>query len=257
MNISNCLLHYGFSLILATGIGVGLLWSLGFFSTKKTKPDRKQLDTAAMTLTGAFVGGRVIYALINWHYYKDHLVEIATFWLGGISWFGALTGALLTTFIVTRFHKSNFAKMTDGFLPLFFCLVVSSWLSSWIYGCAYGVEVNTWWSVPAVDEWGLIAQRWPVALIGIFSALAFHVLTEYLQTYEKTKIPGLATCVELSGFSLTILLLTHFREDPMLKIAGIALDAWVSIGLLIGIGILATQWSLTQISRKSKLSAGQ
>lgn len=255
LTTSQFLPRYSFSLILAIGVGFGLLWSFELSSASKT--NFKKLDTAVLSLIGAFVGGRVSYILIHWQYYQAHYLEIIEFWLGGISWMGAIPGALLVLWIVSRFQYSSFFIITDSLLPLFTCMTISIWLANWIFGYAYGEELDAWWAPTTIDAWGTVTKRWPIALIGIVSTLVFHFLSEYLQTKGKTPKPGIATFLELSGFSLTILVLSSIREDPMMRIAGLRLDAWFSIGLLIFLTFLATLWTRSRLNRKTSSAAAQ
>ena len=247
MTIYHLFPRYVFSLILVVGIGLGLFFSLGFPLSNKPIPITQKLDAAALALFGALVGGRAAFVLINWQYYQFHLGEISGFWLGGISWIGALVGALLVIFIWSRVQKPSFTDTTDMLLPLFCSTTISVWFGSWFTGSAYGREVNAWWGIPAVDEWGTLTDRWPVPIIGILSTLAFHIMSSRLSTHRKVAFPGVATCLVLSGFSLTMLLLSIVRDDPVAAVASVRLDIWASIGFLVFSSLLASYSFLTRI----------
>lgn len=230
---------YSFSLILAVGIGIGLLWSLGSLPTSQRRHAQQTLDAATLALLTALIGGRIAYVMINWHYFQQNPLEIVAFWLGGISWIGALAGGLAGLFITAQLQKLSFAALSDRLLPLFCSIAVSAWFGSWVTGAVYGHPSDSWWSIRAADEWGIVAHRLPVPLIGIFSALVIHILIRNYLNRLKHSVPGLATCLELSGFFITFLSLLPMRDDPMIKFADIPLDAWASLVSLIVSSILA------------------
>lgn len=233
---------YSFSLILAGGIVIGLLWSLGSLPTSQRRHAQQTLDAAALALLTALMGGRIAYVMINWHYFQQNPLEIVAFWLGGISWIGALAGGLSGLFITAQLKQLSFAALSDKLLPLFCSITVSAWFGSWVTGAIYGQASDSWWAIPAADEWGIVAHRLPVPLIGILSALVIHILSRYSLNRKKHSVPGLTTCLELSGFFITFLSLLPLREDPMIRIIDIPLDAWASLVYLIAISIFAVNF---------------
>jgi len=179
---------------------------------------------------GTLIGGRAGYVLLNWAYYERHHWEVFQVWLGGFSWIGALFGAFISISITAQIQKTSLGNLMDHLLPLFSSITISTWLACWLTGHAYGIEINRWWGVPAINESGLLAQRWPIQLIGALAALGFHWLAEYFQKRRRITRPGLASCLVLSGFSLTIFILSPFRGDPILMLNETRLDIWASAG---------------------------
>jgi len=170
---------------------------------------------------------------MNWVYFREHLVEVPQVWLGGLSGSGGLSGALILLFISARVKKLRFEDLTDGLRPLFTSVVASAWLASWMTGHAYGAAVDTWWGIPARDEWGLIAQRWPTQLVGAVCALGIHWGVDQLMVRKWIKTPGIATGLELAGLSLVIFTFTPYRADPGQLWGAIRTETWASIGLFI------------------------
>jgi phosphatidylglycerol:prolipoprotein diacylglycerol transferase len=227
--LSGNLQTFTFSLVLGLGVGVGISWSV---LPLMSLPDvaRGRLNNASITLLGALIGGRAGYILLNWAYYQRHLWEAFQIWLGGFTWISALAGAFIFILIATQIQKTSLGYVLDGLLPLFSSIAISTWLACWLTGYAYGIEINRWWGIPAMDESGLIAQRWPIQLLSALSALGFHWLAEYCQTHRWISHPGLASSLVLAGFSLTIFCLTPFRGDTIPMLKGIRLDIWASAG---------------------------
>lgn len=193
---------------------------------------RERLDIVVVTIAGALVGGRTGYLLINLSYFQEHPFETIQIWLGGFSWIGALSGALLAIFLATRTKRISFIKTTDDLLPLFTSTTVFIWLACWITGYAYGAEIDAWWGIPATNEWGEVTRRWPTQLLAVFTILSLHLLIEYFRNHKVLKTPGAATSLFLAGTSSLTFVISQFRADQVLHWRGIKLDIWVSIFLL-------------------------
>jgi prolipoprotein diacylglyceryltransferase len=191
------------------------------------------LEAGTTALVGAVIGGRIGYVLVNWVYFQNKFPEIPQVVSGGTSWFGAMIGGIIAILITARIRQTSFWELVDGLRPLLASVVVSSWLASWMTGYAYGVAVDTLLGVLARDEWGFLSKRWPVHLVGAFSALGFHWASDQLQARKWKKRPGMATSLELGGLSITIAVLTLFRADPAPHWGGIRIDAWAATTLVL------------------------
>jgi prolipoprotein diacylglyceryltransferase len=238
-----------FSVMISIGVGLGLLWTVWPVSIFP-KIAKERLSLSAIALGGALVGGRTGYILVNWLYFQRHVVEIPQVWLGGFSWTGSLSGALLIIFISTHLRRTSFGDCSDGLLPLLSSITASAWLACWVTGDAYGHEVRAWWGIPARDEWGLILTRWPTQLVGAISALGVQWIVDQLRVRKWITIPGLPSCFVIAGLSLTILAISSFRADPVPVINGIRLDTWSSSGYLI-FSILLALFFIGQSTKKS------
>ncbi len=253
ITIFGAILIYTFPLMIGIGIGVGLLWAVWPVSIF---PDIAQarMESGSIALGGAVVGGRVGYVLVNWMYFQKNIAETIQIWSGGFSWTGSVAGALLAILITARVRKTSFGDLVDGLRPLLTSTAVSAWLASWMTGYAYGLEVDAWWGIPARNEWGFVAQRWPIQLVGTFSALGFHWLSDQLQARKWGKIPGLAASLELGGLFVTILALSPHRGDPAPQWGGIRVDSWVSIFFIVLCSLMAFTLTLrTDKIRKTTL----
>lgn len=236
-----------FPVIVSIGIGFGILWSVWPVAAI---PDlaRSRLEAGTTALVGAVICGRIGYVLVNWVYFQKNLTEIAQVMTGGISWLGAVIGGISAILITASIRQTSFLELVDGLRPLLASIVVSSWLASWMTGYAYGVAVDTLLGIPARDEWGLLSKRWPVQLVGAFSALGFHWASDQLQARKWRQIPGMTASLELGGLFFTVAALSPFRADPAPRWAGIHIDTWASIILVLMCAIA----SISLYSRNKK-----
>lgn len=215
---------YMFSLLLATGAAAGLT-SLAWLANDATR--NTQLNAALWALTGALLGGRVVYVVLQWPYFQSHLVEAIQIQLGGLSWVGALLGGLAAIWFTARHSQQRFGKLLDRLTPLFFAISLSAWLGCWAAGCAYGQLSGAWWSVFARDEWDVLAGRIPVQL---FAALLTSGLFWSIYSQRaRFQTPGQTASLFLLGSAIIYFSLTYLRGDPNPVWAGLRWDAWAAL----------------------------
>ena len=154
---------YAFTLVLALGAALGLLW------VAWRTPDKEvlyTLDVGLLVLLGGLLGGRAAFVVSNWVYYQSHLLEIFAVHHGGYSWTGALAGGVLALVLVAAVKQASLGLLADAMLPLLATLTIAGWLGCWLDGCAYGPRTDQWWGFPAINEWGQTALRLPTQTAG-------------------------------------------------------------------------------------------
>lgn len=230
-----------FSMLLGLGALFGLL--LTVWQAPKKEASR-YLDAGLWTLFGALVGSRALAVMVNFSYYQSHPGEIAQVWLGGLSGIGALAGGLITILILAVWWDMPVGKLADALLPLAGSLAITAWLGCWIDRCGYGMVSGSWWALPGRDEWGVIANRVPVQLMGAVFTLAIIWLLGWV--YKHISIHGLISAIGLFGLSSVIFCLSYLRDDPMPVWKGLRIDAWGAVLFmiisLIWLAIVILRW---------------
>jgi phosphatidylglycerol---prolipoprotein diacylglyceryl transferase len=187
---------------------------------------RRFVDAGLYALIGALIGGRVAFVAVNWNYFQAYPGEIFAVHLGGIAWSGALVGgfsAVLLTAIITRYPLSEYLA---ALLPLLAALVVASWLACWLAGCAYGPPADTWWGIPSRDEWGTLALRLPVQLIGALLAMGFFWLLDV--SHRRFPTASQFSSIAFLGLALQMLVLSFLRFDPQPTWQGLRMETWAA-----------------------------
>ena len=238
---------YTFSLLIAFGSTLGLFWVAQQISRKEI---RAIFSTGIWTLFGAAIVGRALFILVHWAYFRIYPIEIPQIWLGGISWPGAVAGGILTVAIFSAINKQNFAEVLDAMIPLLTTLTVSAWLGCWINGCIYGPETHAWWGVPARDEWGEFATRWPLQAFGALLSILIALGVDQARDRGWLPVPGFAAALQTGGIALTLLWAAALRVDPVPQWRHLGLDTWTALGLLF-LSITGTiVFQLTQPTNK-------
>lgn len=195
----------------------------------------RYVDAGLVALVGALIGSRLGFALTNWEYYRLHIGEIFEVWLGGLSASGALLGALSGILFLRAVQSFYLGPLADGLLPLLGTLSIAAWLGCWSDGSAYGYPSTAWYALPSSDEWGVVAPRVPVQLLGALLTLGLFAGLEQARGWLRR--PGSAASLGLVGWALITGGLSLLRADPARTWEGVRLETW---GVLVvgGIGLM-------------------
>ena len=220
-----------FQLLLVLGVGIGLA------RVALRAPARQALwlvDQGLLVLLAALVGGRVGYVALNWDYFNLQRAEIVQVWLGGISGLGAAHGFVIGLCLSGLRPGARLGYLADSLAPLGLSLAVSAWLAAWWTGSAYGPFLEAGVGLPARDESGAWAVRFPTQLVGALLTLGLWAGLDMLENKIKPArlTPGALAAVGLLGFSFLMVGLSFLRVDPLPVWRGLRVDAWASLGLV-------------------------
>jgi phosphatidylglycerol:prolipoprotein diacylglycerol transferase len=220
------------SVLLTAGVVVSLLWIV------RRAPAGQQIlvvDQAVGVLAACLLGSRVGFVLANSAYFQAHLAEVPQFWLGGLSGLGAVLGGVLVLPLVARLSHTPLRVLADRMLPLLVVLNAAGWLGCWWEGCAYGLPANgAWWGLPARDELGQAALRFPLQPVGALLGLAIPWLVEARLARRRVRgaPPGWQAALSLLGMGLACLGLSFLRADPAGLWYGLRPETWGALGVL-------------------------
>jgi phosphatidylglycerol:prolipoprotein diacylglycerol transferase len=222
---------YAFTILVGLGSVIGLGWA-EWLASKDLKP--YLVDAGICVLVGALVGSRVGYVAVNWGYFNQHLPEIPQVQSGGLTWAGAIVGSLISLALYSQFKHVLLGELADALLPLALALSISIWLGSWLDGCFYGNLTNSWWGIPARDEWGVLSKRFPLQFTGALIIMGtFWLLDKSLDwKWISSRVSQLGRVSLLAWLSLSLELfgLSFLRADPAPVWKGLRLDSWAGLG---------------------------
>jgi prolipoprotein diacylglyceryltransferase len=236
---------YVFSLLLGLGASTGLAWISWQTPEKKAI---QLLEAGLCTLLGSLLGGRAVFAAINWPYFRADPLAILRVSQGGLAWPGVLLGAAMALSIWTAVFHRSIATYAVALMPLAAALAVSAWLACWIDGCAYGHVSDAWWAMPSYDEWGLLTRRVPVQFLG---ALLTGGLFWFAERFRPLRWgDGLLALWVLLLLFIELFWLSTLRADPAPVWRGLRLDAWAT---LAGIFLAGSGLAIQYLMPKKKL----
>ena len=235
---------FTFSLFISIGAVLGLSWAI---LDLKEKHAFRVIDSSLGVLLGGLLGSRAFFVAVHWSYYQEHLLEIPQVWAGGLSSTGALAGAFVAWLILAGLNRQNSAALADQLFPVLMLVAVAAWLGCWLEGIAYGpLAGGAGWSLPARDEWGVFAARFPTQLSGAVLTSGWFWLIE-TQGKRRKLLPGWVAAWGFWGLSVILTGLSFLRADPVLYWQGLRLDTWGGFSLvLVSLICIFLRWRLKE-----------
>lgn len=233
-----------YTVLLSAGFVFGLVW------VWRRAPQEQRLvwfDGALLTLVGGLVGARLFYTFAHGAYYFSHLGDMFNVAEGGLSWPGAVVGAVLAAWAYCVQKRLALAAFIDLAAWPIGVLGALSWGGCWAASCFYGFETDpntwpAWFTLTAPDLYGLSVPRFPTQMLGLlWSGLALLALWRAGRSWP----PGATGAYALSLVALGVFLLTFTRGDPAPLLNGLRLDtvgsALVLVGASVGWGVRVMQ----------------
>lgn len=109
--IGSVKIHW-YALIILLGVILGFLYASHFAKKEKVETDTLY-DVLLWGILSAIVMARIYYVVFNFSEYKDRLADVFKIWQGGIAIYGAIIGAVISTYIYARVKKLPFLQLFD------------------------------------------------------------------------------------------------------------------------------------------------
>jgi phosphatidylglycerol:prolipoprotein diacylglycerol transferase len=199
-------------------------------------------EAHALTLCialGVLIGGRVIeVAFDEWPFYRDHLLLIPAYWLGGMATHGLLIGAAAGAAAFAHVYRKRFLELADALvIPGAFLLGMGR-IGNFIDGMIVGAPTDVWWGVQFPYAEGV---RHPVVL---YDGLKNLLLIPYLLRVRKTNMtPGAAAARFVFWYAFPRIFIDLFRDYPTHRLALGTGQTLNIIMALVGVALLVrSRW---------------
>ncbi|HDD55679.1 MAG TPA: hypothetical protein ENG59_05515 [Chloroflexi bacterium] len=218
-----------YAIILSACAALGLLlsWLL------EGKKYQGHIDGGVVLALIILIGSRLSFVVQNLPYFQEHPSEIPQFWLGGLSWPGAVLGATVGILLVHLVWKEPLGELIDSYLAFYGVLAVGIWLAGWGSQSAYGPTTESWFGIPVKDIFGLVKQRWPLPILGAVLSAGWTagVIFFPLKRHRNPGFRGMLGTAGLIGFNA---IGSFFRVDPAPSLWGYRQESWISVLLFAG-----------------------
>jgi len=185
-----------YGVLIALSFAIGIILAVRRGRARGVDPSRIT-DLSLVILAASVVGARVLYVIPYWEEFAAHPWSVVEVWLGGLTMYGGLLGAITASAVYMRFRRMPFWKVSDIVAPSVALGLGITRIGCFLNGCCFGV--------PAASGWGV---RFPPhsAAGSEFYGVPLHPA----QIYES-----------LVGFALFLVLLVAERVGrPPSRIAG-------------------------------------
>jgi phosphatidylglycerol:prolipoprotein diacylglycerol transferase len=175
------------------------------------------------------------------------------FWRGGLVWYGGLIGAGAYGIYFLWKEKFPVLKGIDAagmVLPLG---VFFGRLGCWFGGCCFGLHGDYWSAVrfppfsPASEAHfreGLLPtpamESLPVLPTQLYEALGCLLVSALCMfaLHPRKRFDGQVFCASMAGYAVVRFFLEYLRADDRGALLGLSTSQWISIAMVIGMGIL-------------------
>lgn len=218
-------------------IDIGLLGALAWLWRRAPQHERQSarwLDAGLGAAVGAAIGGRAAFALGNWVYFQDHVVEIFRLWEGGYAWPGALIGGALGVFIYGALRREPAALILDELALPALAVAALGWVGCAAASCAAGRDVPPGalpFAVNWPDLYGVVLPRWPAQLIGL--ALCVIAFAYLLSQRDRRWPRGFRFAASFTLIAIIMFLVSFVRGDDMPLVGGWRLDSAVNAVMIV------------------------
>ena len=89
---------YAYGLMLACALSISLL-GVHWLSKYRDVAPQTACDALFWSFAGGLIGGRLYYVAFHIDYYIDHPLQMLYLHQGGLTWYGALIGSLVTLWV--------------------------------------------------------------------------------------------------------------------------------------------------------------
>lgn len=207
-------------------------------------PQGKRAATFDVCLGGVIGGvlvGRAVHVALWWAYFQQNTAQIWQLSDGSVDWRGALIGALVGAWGLSRWRSADvawLARQAAWFVPL---LATAGWWACAAGRCAYGAAVpfmsdyppGMTWDAP--DIYNVIEPRFAVQPMG--AALSLIVWALMLLALRRDWFPRWRVGLALIMVSLISFGLGFLRGDTMPVWGALRADQWLDAGVaLLGMG---------------------
>jgi len=107
---------YAYGLMIAIGFLLGTVLILRD-AKKSTLSQNDVFDCMIALLVGGLIGGRLLFVLINWDFYSEHLLRIVMLHEGGLAVQGAIAAGTISLIAAVKIKRISFWKMADIIVP--------------------------------------------------------------------------------------------------------------------------------------------
>lgn len=198
---------YSFGLFLGLGLlfGTYYVWKNG---RAASLPEERLLDVTFLTITGGLVGARLLYVLSNLNLYSEESIGVLYFWQGGLSFWGAILGGVLTILIASRKFRWSSGQLFDLAAPAVALGSIFGYIGAFLNASAYGGETDFIWGIP---QQGLVGARHPSQILEALLQLFIFVIL--LRFKRKSPFAGFLSLIYLVIYSLGRFILEFLRGD--------------------------------------------
>jgi phosphatidylglycerol:prolipoprotein diacylglycerol transferase len=245
---------HAYGLLVALGLVTGILVAVRL-GKKQGLPAQLVMDMAFIMILWAIVGSRLLYVLINFSYYKTHLIDILKIWQGGLVFSGGLVAVAAAMAFYLRRQQLSFWAGGDLWAPSLAVGQAIGRIGCFMAGCCYGEPTDLPWGAIFAHPQSLAPQNIPLHPTQIYSSLAgFSIFFILFVLYKRRKFPGQVFLWYLILHSTARLFIERFRGDERGLIPGTEMTLTQLAAIVILMAAIVALFSLKPERKKNDVA---
>ena len=160
---------YSYGMMVVIGLILGI--TLAYRRAQQFGENPKNiLDLSLCLMVSALIGARIVYVLLHWQYFKNHLIHIFLINQGGLVFYGASIAGIITALFFLKIKQLNIGNYFDICAPSVALGQAFGRIGCFLNGCCFGKIISCpqmqWIGVrfPAVIE--KMPSGFPSEIIG-------------------------------------------------------------------------------------------
>lgn len=175
------LLKIGFIHIYSYGLMVGCAFFISAFLLSKRAAGAGFKEDffwnlCFWALIGGIFGGRLVYIILNFQFFRDNPMEAFMLWHGGLVWYGGLLGGIFCALIYVKLKKEKIGRVLDELAPFVALGHSIGRIGCFLNGCCYGRPAAWGIYFPVHNDYLI-----PVQLFSSLDLLAIFIILRVIQ----------------------------------------------------------------------------
>ena len=240
---------YGLILVVAAAVAIWLAQREG----RRRGIEPGVVSDAVIWVAGAaLVGGRILYVLQNeLGTLAEHPVHLLMVWMGGLSFYGGLIGALIALVVFARRRGLSVVAVFDVAAPAAAIGQAIGHLGCLVGGDSYGLPTDLPWAVIYRNSAAMAPQGIPLHPTQAYEAILLGLLFVglWLGRERLGRIgEGAVAAAYLLGLAAIRFGLFYLRDEPAVLLG-------LKTAQLIGLGIAGLAIALFIVSRQARATS--
>ena len=181
----------------------------------------KILDLMITLIVSGVIGGRLMFVLLDFDYFRSRPLDIFKLWEGGLVWYGGLVLAVISGAVFLRIYKMPMLKTADLLMPYVALGQAIGRIGCFLNGCCYGKATALPIGVVFNPEQGAVLPT------QLFESAAMFIV--YLVLRRRVPSNGRTFFLYLIFYSVFRFSIEFLRGDNMLAVMGLTFSQAVSM----------------------------
>jgi len=207
---------YAYGFFLALGLVTGAI--LVFLKVRKRGIGISPEAGAGLffyTVLSAILGSRLLFALLNFDFFRRNPLHFFKIWEGGLVFYGGLILAGAVSILYSRWHRLPILKLLDLVSSPIALGLSFGRIGCFLAGCCYGKETDLPWGVVFTDPNSLARLNVPLHPTQLYDAANGLAIFFFLNWMEKRKaFDGEMFLLLLGLYSVGRFFVERLRGDP-------------------------------------------